>query len=492
MTPPSTPHVLVIGAGIGGLTSAALLLKAGFRVTVLEAHIYPGGSAGTFFHQGYRFDAGATLAGGFFEGGPHWVIEKELEIRFPTQRADPAWVTHLGGKQISQWQDPQQWQEEILGHFPQSAPFWKKQVSLAESSWRLSAGYFPYPPQTKRELLALSAAGLSNPRLITALPYLFAKVTDLLPKKDLGLLKTFLDAQLIISAQTTAQHTNALYGSAALDLPRRGVVYISGGMGTIAKQLVQWISDHGGTVFFRRQVTQLLLKNKRVIAVETNKGERFEADYFIGNLTPLGLEKIINPQVFAEKNFSEHTKSAWGAFMLYLGVDQTALPPGFATHHQVILNPEKPMGEGNSVFISISHPGDATRAPLGALAVTCSTHTRVQPWLTWAKDDPEVYASKKAEYTQRILHALESILPDIRQHITLNLPATPKSFQVFTRRPLGLVGGFPQESLFKVRGPRTPFANFWLVGDSIFPGQSTAAVTIGAQRVVKLVKDSLK
>ncbi len=56
-------QVVVIGAGIGGLTTAALLLKAGLDVLVLEAHVYPGGSAGTFFHKGYRFDAGATLDG---------------------------------------------------------------------------------------------------------------------------------------------------------------------------------------------------------------------------------------------------------------------------------------------------------------------------------------------------------------------------------------------------------------------------------------------
>ena len=60
-----TKHIVVIGAGIGGLTAGALLLKQGYRVTVLEAHVYPGGCAGTFFHKNYRFDAGATLAGGF-------------------------------------------------------------------------------------------------------------------------------------------------------------------------------------------------------------------------------------------------------------------------------------------------------------------------------------------------------------------------------------------------------------------------------------------
>ena len=53
------------------------------------------------------------------------------------------------------------------------------------------------------------------------------------------------------------------------------------------------------------------------------------------------------------------------------------------------------------------------------------------------------------------------------------------TFQFFTRRPLGLVGGYPQTSLFHVNSPATQLPNLWQVGDSIFPGQSTAGVTLG-------------
>ncbi|MFN2224314.1 MAG: amine oxidase, partial [Candidatus Promineifilaceae bacterium] len=63
------------------------------------------------------------------------------------------------------------------------------------------------------------------------------------------------------------------------------------------------------------------------------------------------------------------------------------------------------------------------------------------------------------------------------------LPGTPVTFDYYTRRPLGMVGGFPQTSLFRTRGPGTGIRNLWLVGDSIFPGQSTAGVTLGAMRV---------
>jgi phytoene dehydrogenase-like protein len=54
-----------------------------------------------------------------------------------------------------------------------------------------------------------------------------------------------------------------------------------------------------------------------------------------------------------------------------------------------------------------------------------------------------------------------------------------------------MVGGFPQKSLFDVRGPATGISNLWLVGDSIFPGQSTAGVTMGGMRVAETVLRSI-
>ena len=88
-------HTLVIGAGIGGLTAAALLLLAGHRVTVLESHIYPGGCAGTFYHKGYLFEAGATLAGGFSSGGPHARVSELLDLDWPVRPADPSWIVYI-------------------------------------------------------------------------------------------------------------------------------------------------------------------------------------------------------------------------------------------------------------------------------------------------------------------------------------------------------------------------------------------------------------
>src|SRR5919112_4125446 len=54
-------HVLVIGAGLGGLAAAVRLRHRGFRVTLLERHQQPGGRCGVWESEGFRFDTGPTL-----------------------------------------------------------------------------------------------------------------------------------------------------------------------------------------------------------------------------------------------------------------------------------------------------------------------------------------------------------------------------------------------------------------------------------------------
>lgn len=487
---PSTPHTVVIGAGIGGLTAAALLLQAGHRVTILEAQTYPGGCAGSFYYQGYRFDAGATLAGGFGPGGPHTRVAERLGLTWPVQPVDPAWVVHLpDGRQVTQWADPARWQAERQAAFPHAERFWRTQERLAEASWDISRRHFPWPPTSARDLASLAAA--LRPRTAQALPYLGRRLRALLPADD-PWLKLFVDANLLISAQATSDSADSLYGSAALDLPRRGVNWVAGGMGGLALTLVDWIRRRGGEVLYRQRVDAIERRAGRVVAVLTNQdasrgrdSRRFACDQVLANLTPWALATLLDEP--ARQRQVQRLSPTWGAFMLYLGVDAASLPAGVADHHQVIVDAAQPLGEGNSAFISLSPLADSSRAPAGMRAVNISTHTAIEPW--WAvRRDPQgqaAYDARRQAYTERLLAAAERAMPGFQAAVRLTLPATPVTYAHWTGRPLGMVGGFPQTSIFQARGPATGLPNLWLVGDSVFPGQSTAGVTLGALRVVE-------
>ena len=93
-------------------------------------------------------------------------------------------------------------------------------------------------------------------------------------------------------------------------------------------------------------------------------------------------------------------------------------------------------------------------------------------------------------YAEKLLEAASIALPKLRRYIQLSLPGTPLTFERYTGRVNGMVGGFPQTSVWSSWLPKID-RNLWLVGDSIFPGQSTAGVTLGALRVAREVQHSI-
>ncbi len=490
-------HVIVIGAGIGGLTTATLLAQAGYAVTVFETNAYPGGSAGTFFHQGYQFDAGATVAGGFQANGPHTLLGQKLGLSWPVRQAQTAWTVHLADQTITL--DPDR--ADLLAHFPASAPFWEEQTDIADRVWPMAADGVPWPPTSVMELRQLTETGLRHmPAALRLLPAFLGTTQAWLARYGLDAhpaFKRLIDALLLISAQTTADQANRLYSAIALDLPRQGVYHLGGGIGTLAEILVEKLQSLGGRIHYKHLVTRLEVKNGLATGVYFQRGKRaaqtefMPADFVIGNLTPWNLDSL-----FAEaspprlRREVAQRSPGWGAFVLYLGVRADALPP--VSHHQIIPALTGLLGEGNSIFVSISPEWDRTRAPDGYRAVTITTHTAVEPWWHLLEHDRDAYEVRKQQYAERILRAVERQIPGFQDGITLQLPGSPVTYQAYTQRYRGMVGGFPQVSLLRARGPRTGVANVRLVGDSIFPGQSTAAVTLGGMRVADDVNRYLR
>jgi C-3',4' desaturase CrtD len=482
-------RVVVVGAGIGGLTTGALLARAGLDVTVTEAHVYPGGCAGTFYHQGFRFDAGATVAAGFEPGGGMTRLAEMLGITWPIAPATTALAVHLpDGSTVTRWTDPARWRAERTRAFGSAAePFWRWQEETAAALWKVALRGVPWPPQTVGEVGTLAGTGLQMAgRAPLRMPGLamdaFRPLGAHLPAAS-ERLRQYVDGQLLIAAQATSLNANALYGAAALDMPRRGVAHVRGGIGKLAEALVDAVRRHGGQVLFRQRVTRVSATGGAKV-VETDKNSRFEADAVVFNLPPWDAAALLGQAAPTRMQRSERPGDGWGAFMVYVGLDGSILPADFPLHHQVLVR--EPLGEGNSVFLSLSLPDDAVRSPAGHRALTISTHTDLRPWWALFEGDRDSYETRKAEYTYRVLDAAQVAIPRLRSAARLVLPGTPVTFQRFTQRSRGWVGGFPQTSLFRAWAPRLG-NGLWLVGDSIFPGQSVLAAALGGTRVAAAV-----
>ena len=490
--------VIVIGAGIGGLTTAALLAHEGYDVTVLEGQTYPGGSASTFYHKGFRFDSGATVAGGFQPNGPHSIVGKMLDIQWDVHQHEPAWVVHLPDRDIALTQDT----SDILVQFPHTAAFWSEQQRIADIAWQLSAQGLPWTPADWAEVWQLIKVGIRNfPQDLRVIPFALSTVKQWMQRKgaaDDKAFTRFVDATLLISAQSTSDTVNGVYGATAMDLARQGVYHVAGGIGGIAETLVSKIQELGGRVLYRQNVTRIKVENGRAGGVYATTGKRtakeqfFAADFVIANTTPWSLDNLLGEHSSArlQREVQQRTNTQ-GAFVLHLGIDDTKMPPNISDHHQIVKSLDGAMGEGETLFLSMSPQRDTSRAPQGQRAVTVSTHTNVQQWWDLLHTSEAAYYERKEEYTTRMLDAIESVIPQFKSAVTLALPGTPVTYQFYTSRYKGMVGGFPQTSLFKARNPRTGIPNLRLVGDSIFPGQSTAAVTLGGMRVANDVKRHL-
>lgn len=495
-----TRHIIIVGAGIGGLTAAALLAQAGYQVTVLESQTYPGGCASTFTHSHYHFDSGATVAGGFQANGPFTLIGKQLGIEWPVRLHDPAWSVYLAGEKVSLTKD----NYDVLRAFPESRVFWDDQAKIADTGWSMAAFGLPWPLTSMVETLQLVQAGLAHfPQDLRLIPLAFQSVYHWLKAYKLtsdAKFVRFIDAQLLISAQTTSRYANALYSATALDLARQGVYHVTGGMGGLAEVLVKKVQDLGGEVLFRRRVNGIKIENGVVTGVRVQHGLRAKetrtlpCDFVIANVTPWSLDQLLGEKSPKQlRREVQERQPGWGAFALHLGIANDRLPDALkaSDHYQIVNRLEGPLEECGSLFMSLSPEWDTSRAPQGHRAVTVTTHTRVDQWWDVLKQSPEAYEAFKHQYAERVLHEIEALMPGFRSSIDVMLPGSPVTYEFYTQRYQGMVGGFPQTSLFRVRSPMTGVPNLRLVGDSIFPGQSTAGVMVGAVRVTQDVARTL-
>jgi len=491
-------RVVVIGAGIGGLTAGALLARRGYRVLVLDQASVPGGCASTFKRHGFTFDVGATQVAGLEPGGIHHRIFFELEIDLPkAMPCDPACAVYLPEEAtpISIWRDPQRWQAERQRQFPGSEGFWQLLADLFRYSWAFQSRDPVLPPRNIWDMWQLMRA--LRPETLLTLPHTFSTVGDALRRYGLAndqRLRTFLDLQLKLYSQVDAERTALLYAATALGVSQlpQGLFHLKGSMQVLSDRLVAALKQHGGQLLMRHSVERINIHGRTPtgVVIRNSKGETWTepAAQVVANVTVQNLVQLLGDQ--APRNYKrrvEKLPSASGAFVIYLGVDQAAIPPQCPPHLQFLYNYEGPIGENNSLFVSVSQPGDG-RAPDGKATIIASSFTDPQIWSQCTD-----YQALKHQYTAEAVSRLAQFFNLSKAMILHQEAATPRSFAHYTARAQGVVGGIGQRvSTFGPFGfaTRTPLRHLWLVGDSTHPGEGTAGVSYSALTAVRQIEMS--
>jgi phytoene dehydrogenase-like protein len=441
----------VVGAGAGGLSAALLAQSAGVSTTLFDAHQLPGGCASWFRRGPFSFDVGATTLSGIGPGRPLTLWSELTGAPLDLVAADPGLVFHLPGNVFYRWRDSERWQAELARAFPtlDHRQFWRDIEDLAERAWRFLPHVDGFPPTGLRDLAQLPSwlkgAGL--------LPSLFHDLETFrrMRQGDAADLRRWLNALCMISAQNVAPQVPALIGALALTYPSETYVPRGGMEGLFDG----W------------------LKHYRALGGEWRPGERIEDprtlsqnySHVVMNTTTWSLEKLLELQPTSQ--------TAWGAFTLYAGVRLERPQPH--AYHLVMPAPESGVDD---YFVSFSLPEDLARAPSGWQTVTISQHTREESWYGLPAEE---YRARKAARLQQVWAHFLAEFPGVLEHKFLQA-GTPKTFERYTQRPFGRVGGYPHAWKFPLwRWPSSRRAEgLTQLGDTVFPGQGIVAVVNGA------------
>lgn len=173
------------------------------------------------------------------------------------------------------------------------------------------------------------------------------------------------------------------------------------------------------------------------------------------------------------------------ALVLFLGVPDDEVADQPFTHHQLLQQYNERLGNGNNMFISVSSPGDVLSAPAGHRAIMISTHCELNPWEGQSEAE---YLQQKEQAACSLLHFARRVYPHLGERAIVSELGTPRTFERFTRRPHGGVGGYRQwlgNTNQHAIPHQLPVPGFWLAGDTTWPGLGTVACVHGSRIVAE-------
>ncbi len=482
--------VVIIGCGIAGMATATRLQAMGKSTLILEAHGQPGGCAGFFSKKGFSFDVGATTLVDFEQGGIGGELLNAIGLKMP--ESEPLdYRLLLPGKSIQLYRDKNKWHQERiakLGNTPAHARFWALMDKLARVFWQASRKGVKLPIQNIGDALnAVNSIGISN---ILLGRFLNCTVIDILKKYGLENdreLKAVLSMLVEDTVNSTLEEAPLINAALGITIRGAGLRRAKGGMKGFWTNLTAHYKKLGGVLLVGHRVEKLESMNNGYMVI-TRKGT-FLARQVVSaipaentmTIAPPDIKQILNRYVTRDNDRYE------SAIVVFLGVPESEVSCQPITHHQLLYDYNLPLGNGNNMFISVSAQGDTDSAPKGYRAVMISTHCKLNEWRHLTE---EAYQQKKEDMGKHLINLAKQVYPQLGTNAVLYEVGTPHTYQKYTGRINGTVGGIRQNlqnSNQKAMPHDIGIKNFRMVGDTTWPGLGTVACIVCS----KIVADQL-
>jgi len=487
--------VVVVGAGIGGLTAAALLARAGARVQVFEQHDKPGGfchhwegRAGTLDSPlVFRFDAGVHDVSGCHPGGTVYALLQRLNLdqTLAWRALDHCFVDERGA-----WTVPRGWDAFVAAleqRHPADAPALRealaqvRRIHTGMYSTAASRGGVPGQPGTVPGLLAFAREFPETVR------WLDASMVEMLAAHGVG--ERAQDALLGLAGYITHRPRELRVRDYVpiLGYFMHGGMYPVGGSGQFAQALVDSIELDGGRVHLSSPVAQVLMQGERgkgvAQGVRLADGTERRAAAVVLNAELLGAMHTLFapgalPPAWAQQLRTLQTSASMLSVHLGIRGDLQGLAP--VNHLHV---------EGRTLEIVLPSLVDPSAAPPGHHTVelmqlldpASASGWFEQPELTnpLAQRGSAAYAARKATMAEPMIDAAARLIPDLRKRIVWRSEASPLSFRRYGWSSFGAVYGSRDPHTAVAR--RSPVPGLVIAGAATHGPGVEAVVISGAE-----------
>ena len=492
---PDAKDVIVIGAGMGGMATAARLARKGYTVRVFEAGDRHGGKCRTEWIDGYAFDTGPSLLTlpavyrDLFQRTGE-VLGRVVELK----EVDPSFDyrfhdgTHVSFANLSR----KKTLDSIADSYgDDAAREWDSVMRRAESMWDVSR-----EPFIESELMSMASL-LKRRSLLRDLFVIspWKSIRGLKIKSPH--LRKILDRYATYSG-SDPRTAPAVLSSIAFVEEAFGAWHITGGVGKLADALYQRCLDRGVTFEFNSPVIEILHKDGEVTGVALTDGRVLSAATVVAN-SDAGLiysHLIKNPPASvrrAKKKIAKMEPSLAG-FSLLLGLKPSTDEP---LEHHTILFPHDYDAEFESIFnkkIPVEDPTIYICAPHDPTMVSKAGHEAWFVLVNAPRHGADSFDwSDRAfaqRYAQKIIDLIESRGISIRDRLELLEIRTPADLEKSVMAPGGSIYGTSSngaQSAFNRAKNRSPLNGLYCVGGSAHPGGGLPLVGLSAEIVAEAI-----
>lgn len=486
-------HIIVVGAGPGGLSAAMILAHRGFKVTVFEQKSVVGGRNKALHLGDYTFDIGPTfLMMDFFLREIFSLSGRNIDNYLNLIRLEPMYKLNFIGNELYAVSDHGDMRARIAATFPgNEAGF---EYFLRKEKQRYSKLY----PCLRKDYSSFSK--MLHPDLITALPYLaigkslYQNLGNYFHDELCKLSFTFQAKYLGMSPWTCP----GLFTIIPYIEHSYGIYHVENGLHAISLAMQKVVTEHGGVVKTGQKVKQILVNTSREAhGVELENGEIVSGDAVIINadfghamqtLFAPGILRYYTSERLARMHYSCST------FMIYLGLDTLYQEP----HHQIIfahdyrkniteISYKGVLSKDLSLYVRNGSVTDATLAPKehSALYILVPVPNLLSN-IVWNEEEI-------AFYREKVLMLIEqrTSMSDLRRHIVTEHIITPYNWwtnlDVFNGATFNLAHNLFQMLYFRPHNRFQECRRCYLAGGGTHPGSGLPTIYESARITAELI-----